>query len=230
MTAGYFKDGSFVLLKRLPVKIASFSKMAVLNEKNAGVIVIASVVPELERAAKKIFKKRVLVIKNRNVPLLNLYDYKDSVGVDRLLASLGAVKRYKVPCIVVDFGTATTINVIGKKGEFKGGLICPGASLFSSYLFEKTSLLPNVALEPVKRVIGRNTKDCIRAGVFHGYTAMISGLIRKVRTETGRNLKVIATGGWGKMLSPFIKEISVYDPYLVFYGMQFTAGKTEDRR
>ena len=185
-------------------------------------IVVASVVPELLKAAVKKYKKRALVILNTNVPVINLYENKKTAGIDRLLISLGAVKKYGVPCLVIDFGTATTINLVSKKGEFKGGLICPGASLFSKYLFEKTSRLPYVPVDFAKKVVGRNTKDCIKAGVFYGYVEMINGLIRRVREETGETFKVIATGGWGKLFSPYIKEISVYEPYLIFYGMGYT--------
>jgi len=222
MTAGYFKNKVFVPLKRVPAKASSFKNLQVLKEKNCGLVVISSVVPALLKTAVKILKQRALVIKNENVPVLNLYKNKKSVGIDRLLSAAGAAKKYGFPCLVVDFGTATTINVVGKKGEFKGGLICPGVSLFSKYLFDKTSELPYVKLTPVKKAVGRNTAACIKAGLFFGYVEMIRGLLRRVKAETGGGGKVIATGGWGKLFSPYIKEISNYDPYLVFYGMEHT--------
>src|SRR3989339_169086 len=177
MVAGFFRKKVFVPLKRVPSGVSSFKKLSVLTEKNCGLIVVASVVPELLKAAVKKYKKRALVILNTNVPVINLYENKKTAGIDRLLISLGAVKKYGVPCLVIDFA---------------------------------------------KKVVGRNTKDCIKAGVFYGYVEMINGLIRRVREETGETFKVIATGGWGKLFSPYIKEISVYEPYLIFYGMGYT--------
>ncbi|MCX5777329.1 MAG: type III pantothenate kinase [Candidatus Firestonebacteria bacterium] len=217
--AGCFRKNSFVPLLRVPSKEVFLKKIPFLKEKNCGSVVIASVVPALEKAALKILKKRAFVLRNKNVPVLNLYENKNSVGVDRLLVSLGAYKKYGGPCIVVDFGTATTINVITKNREFKGGVICPGASLFSKYLFENTSKLPYVKIAPVKRAVGRNTKECIRAGIYIGYIEMISGLLRRVKKETAGKTKIVATGGWGKVFFSNIKEISSYEPFLVFYGM-----------
>ncbi|MFH1073723.1 MAG: type III pantothenate kinase [Candidatus Firestonebacteria bacterium] len=225
MTAGYFTKGVFVPIKRVPSEISSFKKLTALNKKYCGLIIVASVVPKLEKAVKKIYKNRVLVMRNDNVPVVNCYKNKKTAGIDRLLISLGAARKYGAPCLVVDFGTATTINLVGKRGEFKGGLICPGASLFSKYLFENTSKLPYISLAPVKKTVGRSTKDCIKAGVFYGYVEMVRGLILRLRKETGGNIKVIAAGGWGKLFSPYIKEIAVYEPYLVFYGMEYTVEK-----
>ena len=227
MAAGYFKKTGFVLLKRVPAKRSSFKRLPFLKEKNCGLVVVASVVPSLESAARKILKNRALVLKNISVPVVNLYKNKKTLGIDRLLGSLGGAIRYGSPCLVVDFGTAATLNLTGRRGEFRGGVICPGASLFSEYLFEKTSKLPYVSLVPAKKVIGRSTKECINAGVFYGYVEMISGLIRRMKAEANGKIKVVATGGWGKLFSPFIKEISEYDPYLVFYGMKATQVQQE---
>lgn len=224
ISAGYFKGGKLFLLGSWPSLPAEVKKIKI-NKNGCERIILASVVPGISRLLKKKYPGRVCEIKNKDVPVKNLYRDKESVGVDRLLACLGALKKYKRSCVVVDFGTATTLNLITKNGEFKGGIIAPGAGMFSDYLYEKTSKLPGVTLKPVKRAIGKSTDECIGAGIFFGNLEMVGGLIRRVKKEVKGKIFTAATGGWGSFFFRFIKEIDIYDPGLVFYGMRSIKGK-----
>ena len=223
ITAGYFRGKRFIYLGRWKSCTAELKKIE-LNKFGCEKIIMASVVPEISKLLKKKFPGKVIEAKNKDVPVLNLYKNKELAGVDRLLACFGALRKYKKNCVVVDLGTATTLNLITKRGEFKGGLIAPGAGFFSNYLFEKTARLPRIALYGVKRALGKSTEECIRAGIYFGNIEMIGGLIRRIKKEAGESVLTVATGGWGTVFAGAIKEIDKYDPELIFYGMKELLG------
>ena len=132
---------------------------------------------------------------------------------------VGGLARYKRNLIIVDFGTATTLDIILKDGYYLGGIIFPGIGTLMDALVERTSLLKKVSLKKPAHIIGTSTEECIQSGIFNGTVAMISGLIRKIRKEYRKNFLCVATGGWGKIMSSQIEEIKYFDPDLCLFGI-----------
>ena len=130
---------------------------------------------------------------------------KSEVGADRIVNAVAASNLYKTPAIVVDFGTATTFDIINEKKEFLGGIITPGMKIQTQALSKFTSKLPLLDIEPPKSVIGKNTQDAILSGVVRGHACMISGLLKECKRELGENTVVIATGGYAKLVANYME-------------------------
>ncbi|MCP3925642.1 MAG: type III pantothenate kinase [Desulfobacterales bacterium] len=134
-----------------------------------------------------------------------LYDNPLEVGADRIVNSVAAYEKYKKSLIIIDFGTATTLDVISEKGEYLGGVIIPGVMISSEALFQRASKLPRVdLLKPPASVIGKNTADSIKSGIIHGYASMVDGMVKKISKEGDLSPKILATGG----LAPLINDVS----------------------
>jgi len=147
-------------------------------------------------------------------------DTPSELGGDLVAASVAAIDRYPLPCIVIDMGTATAVGVIDGKGSFLGGLICPGVSIGQSGLARGTSQLPDVSLEKPKRVIGKNTRDCMRSGLIYGSAAMLDGVISRVEQELGSACSVVVTGdGAQEILSCCSRRDIVFDDDLIMRGL-----------
>ena len=130
---------------------------------------------------------------------------KSEVGADRIVNAVAACVLYHAPSIVVDFGTATTFDIINENKEFVGGIITPGMKIQAQSLSKFTSKLPLLDIEPPKSVIGRNTQDAILSGIVRGHACMISGLLNECKKELGKNTPVIATGGYAKLVANYIE-------------------------
>ena len=148
-----------VLVKVLPADAKRVSKHPLL--KGAGAVIIASVVPAITRVVKQTVKARAVELRNSDIPIPNLYRNKIETGIDRLLASYAAREKYGAPLIVIDFGTATTLNVVDRLGRFAGGMILPGFGVFGEYLHKKTAKLPKLEFEKPKELIGKDTRQNI---------------------------------------------------------------------
>lgn len=127
--------------------------------------------------------------------------------------------RYKRNLIIVDFGTATTLDIILKNGNYLGGIIFPGIETLMDVLISRTVLLKEVSIKKPAHIIGTSTEECIQSGIFNGTVAMISGFIREIRKEYRKKFLCVATGGWGKIVSSQIKEIKHFDPDLCLFGI-----------
>jgi type III pantothenate kinase len=139
---------------------------------------------------------RVAVLgRDLKVPIAVRVNRPEAVGVDRLLAALAAFHRLGEACIVVDLGSAVTLDVVSSDGEYLGGVIAPGVGMWSSALHANTALLPEVAPEAVEHVIGKDTVQCIQSGLFWGMISMLEGLVRRLKTEHPAARFVFATGG-----------------------------------
>ena len=187
--------------------------------------IIASVVPDttfnLVRLCKDHFSVKPLVIGD---PEINLgikvdTDRPEEVGADRLVNAVGAVARYQVPLVVLDFGTATTFDVVDADGSYIGGVIAPGINLSMDALYRAAAKLPRVDIRMPDRVIGRSTIPAMQSGVFFGYVGLIEGLINRIAGELGQTPTLIATGGLGKMFSDHVPMIQLYDPELTLRGL-----------
>jgi type III pantothenate kinase len=190
--------------------------------------VVSSVVPKVTDIVEAIIendiKAKVFVIgKNLKVPIKNRYARPSQVGSDRLVNAYACKQIYGVPAIIIDFGTATTFDCINRKGEYEGGIIAPGVKITLDALAEETALLPRIDLKKPKNLIGKDTKDSIRSGVINGLACMCDGLIKKIKKGLGRSTKVIVTGGFSDIFSPYSiymkeidKNITLKGLYLIF--------------
>jgi type III pantothenate kinase len=150
-------------------------------------------------------------------------DQPDEVGADRLLNALAAHRTYGGPLIVVDFGTATTFDVVGPDGAYVGGVIAPGINLSIEALHHAAARLPRIGIGRPQAVIGRSTVPAMQSGIYWGYVGMIEGLVARIQAEMGGNLKVIATGGLAPLLAEGTTVIERIDPDLTLEGLRLLA-------
>ncbi len=141
------------------------------------------------------------------------------LGADRLCDAVAAYARYKGPCVVIDFGTAVTWEVVSARGEYLGGVIAPGPGITAEALFERTSKLPRVALAPPPRTIGKGTVDSIQAGIFYGYLGLVEEITRRVLAELGP-ATVVATGGFAGVFAEHSELIHHVEPDLTLEGLR----------
>lgn len=194
-------------------------------KQNISAFIISSVVTELENSFRKLSEN---LFKIEPIFVDHAFDFgfsikyfpPDGCGIDRLVAAFAAVQKYGNPCIVCDFGTATTIDVVNSKNEYIGGIITPGINTFASALFEKTSKLPKVEIEKPKSVIGDYTVGSIQSGIYFGYIGLVDGIIKRMFDELGEKPKVIATGGFSGLISEESVLIDVVEPNLMLEGLQ----------
>ncbi|HEX3802067.1 MAG TPA: type III pantothenate kinase [Solirubrobacteraceae bacterium] len=143
------------------------------------------------------------------------------VGADRLVNSVAAYARTGSTCVVVDFGTAITYDVVSADGEYLGGIITPGIEISLDALSERAAKLPRVELTEPRAVIGRSTVEAIRSGIAFGFAGQVEGIVRRLRAELGEDTRVIATGGFSTVMYPFIKEtIDEIDEFLTLTGLR----------
>jgi type III pantothenate kinase len=188
-------------------------------------IVISSVVPPLDSVLRQVceryFKTKPLFIEpgvKTGMPVL--YENPAEVGADRIVNAVAAFEKYGGPCVIVDFGTATTFDCISKKGEYMGGVICPGIGISADALFQRTARLPRVEIRKPPRVIGSTTVGSLQSGLYYGYLGLVDGILERLRDEMGDQTHVVATGGLGALLgtaSHFIKEV---DEFLTLEGLR----------
>ncbi len=198
-------------------------KLFFANKKLDGAA-IASVVPRLTDQCGAYFKKKCnispLIVSSRIDSHLTFRYYNpETLGADRIAHVVGGLARYKRNMIVVDFGTATTLDAVLKDGTYLGGIIMPGVGISLDVLSEKTALLNRVQLKRPKNIIGRSTEECIQSGIFYGTVAMIKGFIRTIEKNMRKKFLCVATGGWGNLISSHIEEIREFDPDLALYGI-----------
>jgi len=150
------------------------------------------------------------------------------LGADRIANAVAAYERYKRPVAVVDFGTATTISVVGKDANYIGGTIMPGIRLMNESLEKGTSKLHAVPLLPPEAALGADTSGCIRSGIFYGTAGAVDGILNEIEYETGLELKVAVTGGYGKLLTGFLKRQNDFYPHLTLEGLRIIYKRNRD--
>lgn len=184
---------------------------------------VASVVPRWTTQLVSICSRRrvkpVIVSYKLKCGLKYRYRNPANLGADRIAAVAGALARYHTDVIVVDAGTATTIDVATREGDYLGGIICPGLRMLSECMHEKTAQLPLVTVDGPHDLIGRSTGECIASGLFNGTMAMIKGLVRDIKKQCRGRFLCVATGGSGKIIAENVKEIRAYDDDLCLYGI-----------
>ncbi|MBA7665979.1 Type III pantothenate kinase [subsurface metagenome] len=188
-------------------------------------VIISSVVPPLtpifEDLSKRLFKvKPVVVGPGLKTGMAILYENPLEVGADRVVAAVGAYEKHGGPCIVVDFGTATTFDAVSSKGEYLGGAIAPGIQISAEALYLKTAKLPRIEIKKPKEAIGRTTVTSMQSGLYFGYVGLVSKIIEEIKRELGEGTTVISTGGFGAQISHEISSIDIHEPDLVLEGLQ----------
>ncbi|HKZ00664.1 MAG TPA: type III pantothenate kinase [Pyrinomonadaceae bacterium] len=209
-------------------------ELAGLDFKAIGAIAVASVVPPLnytlKRMAEVYFQLTPLFIDySTNTGLSILYEPASDVGADRIVDAVAAIEKYGAPCIVVDFGTATTFNAINARGEYLGGVITPGIMISSEALFLRTAKLPRVDIKRPQRVIGSSTVSAMQSGLYYGYAGLVDGVLLKMIDELGSDPKpprVIATGGLAPLIATGSEVIELVDDTLTLEGMRLVYERT----
>jgi type III pantothenate kinase len=193
---------------------------------DVGESIVSSTVPQLSEQwtlmADRYLEHRMLVVGpaiRTGMPIRMDNPYE--VGADRLVNAVAAYDQVKSTCIVVDFGTAITYDVVSAAGEYLGGIITPGAEISIDALYDRAAKLPKVELSEPRSLIGKSTVDAIRSGIVYGFAGQVEGIVRRLRGELGESTTVIATGGLAEVLVPFIREtIDEVDDLLTLTGLR----------
>ncbi len=234
---GLFKEKKLIYRHRClthafkPASLKPFARYQNQIEES----IICSVVPKvnapLESALKKTSNSRVVLLgRDRRVPIPNKTAKPKQVGMDRLVNAWAAWQRFKRACIVVDFGTATTFDIVNGKGEYIGGVIAPGVELTLNALAEKTALLPKIKLQHVQSVVGRDTISSIRSGCTYGLSAMCDGVIARIDYQTGERHAIIGTGGYAHFMSRYGSAIKKIDDDLTLCAIKQIDRTRENRQ
>ncbi|MEE1031984.1 MAG: type III pantothenate kinase [Ruminococcus sp.] len=186
--------------------------------------IVCSVVPQITQivrlAAEKIIHKKVLVLGPGIKTGMNIMiDNPAQVGGDLIAAAVGAVAEYPTPLIIIDMGTATTVTVVDGKKNFIGGMILPGIRTSLDALTANAAQLSGIDLVPPKRVIGRNTIECMKSGIINSNAAAVDGMITRIEEELGCKATAVATGGLAKSIIPYCKEKVILDDDLLMKGL-----------
>ena len=186
--------------------------------------IIASVVPQvlnsIKTAVKKLTGKNSLVVGPGLKTGLNIkIENPSQTGADLVVGAVAALREHKPPMIVIDMGTATTMMVLEETGAFIGGSISPGVRISQEALTNGTALLPGLQLDAPRRVIGRNTIDCMRSGIMLAHACMIDGMVERMEAELGYKTTVVATGGIAKFVLPMCRTSILYDKDLLLKGL-----------
>lgn len=186
--------------------------------------IISSVVPQVtsvaKLAAEKIIKKEVMVLGPGVKTGLNIMmDNPGQLGADLVADAVAGISEYPVPLVVIDMGTATTLSVVDEKKHYVGGMIYPGMRVSLDALTSRASQLSGISLEAPRRVIGKNTIDCMKSGMVYGSASVIDGLIDRVEEELGQKVTVVATGGLAKSIIPYCKREVILDEDLLLKGL-----------
>ncbi len=195
-----------------------------LDPKAIDHVIVCSVVPHLNEplnyAFSRFFGKQPVFLNNTLGLVALEVDDPATVGADRIADCLAGFCLFGGPLLIIDFGSASTFDLVSDSGAFLGGAIAPEMSAASYSLFTKTALLPEVELTLPPSVIGKNTNDNLQAGVVLGFLDLIGGLIQRFKLEIGHSLKVVATGGRGGFYQEHIDAIEIYEPHLTLIGLR----------
>ena len=199
---------------------------SILSKKIKKKILFSSVVPKVYQKINKFLKKKKYqAYEIKNLGLKKLIKIKidkyNQLGSDRIANAIGAYSLYKKNCLIIDFGTATTFDIVRSPGVYEGGVIAPGVKLSILNLNRFTASLPVFDLKINQRTFGKNTKDALNAGFLWGYQGLINNIVKKIKTSFNCSFKIILTGGYSKTFSKFINNKSTIDPNITIKGIMY---------
>jgi type III pantothenate kinase len=189
-------------------------------------VVLCSVVPRatpfVRRTVRGLWNQGLLDLSANTVRGIGIdYPKPETIGPDRLANAVAARHHFGAPVVVVDFGTAVTLDVVNRAGNYMGGIIAPGLAAMTEYLHEKTALLPRIRIREIKTAIGRSTEEAMQVGAVHGYRGLIRELLLELKRELRtRRLPVVATGGYAKLIAARLPEITAVEPNLTLEGLR----------
>ena len=236
ITLGIYNENDLIGTYRLTTKmqrtsdefglmLLSFLYTSAIKSEDIDDIIISSVVPKINYSftnsiKKYLHKDPIFIGPGIKTGIDIRIDTPSSLGADRLVDAAGAYYTYGGPCIVIDFGTATTYDVVTAKGEFIGGATAPGLGISANALSSQAAKLPEVEIQKPEKIIAKNTIKSMQAGTVYGYIGQTEYIIKKIKEEYGQDLKVISTGGLGRVISNETDEIDIYDADLTFKGLK----------
>ena len=207
------------------VLFRNFFVMENIETKTVRGIIISSVVPPLDstlrQVCEKYFRTTPLFVEpgvKTGMPVR--YENPAEVGADRIVNGVAAFEKYGGPCIVVDFGTATTFDVVSAKGEYLGGVITPGIGISAEALFQRAARLQRVDIRKPERVIGTTTIGSMQSGLFYGYLGLVDGILERLLAEMGGSPKIVATGGLASLFGSSSNYIKAVDELLTLEGLR----------
>ena len=196
-----------------------------IDSREVSAVVIASVVPPLQptllRLSHDFFARRPLFVEpgiRTGMPIR--YDNPTEVGADRIVNALAARELYGSPVVVVDFGTATTFDIVSSKGEYVGGIIAPGILISAEALFAHASRLYRVDVHEPEMLVGSNTAAAMQAGIFYGYVGLVDGILERLTAEIPGLRAIVATGGQAELVARGSKYLQVVEPLLTLIGLR----------
>ncbi len=206
------------------VLFVNLFEMNGMKPSQVSYIMISSVVPPVEGTLREVcqtyFHTEPLFVEpgiKTGMPVL--VDNPTELGADRLVNAIAAFEHYGGPCVIVDFGTATTFDVVSAKGEYLGGAISPGLGISADALFSRAARLGRVEIKRPAKVIGTNTVTHIQSGLYYGYIGLVDGILERIMTELGAPAKVIATGGLARLIAEDSRFITEIDDMLTLDGL-----------
>ena len=213
-----------------PVRIAtaelSSSVIAgFLRQRQARKVVVSSVVPAKNSAISKAVHKNAKVLWlhwKLNLGVAIDYPKPQSIGADRLANAAAVAELYGYPAIVVDFGTAVTFDVVSERRAYVGGVIAPGLEAMTTFLYQRTALLPKLSLKEPQRTVGKSTIEAMRSGAVFGYRGLVREILARIKAEQfpRKKVVVVATGGYARLIAGDLREIGVIRPHLTLEGLR----------
>lgn len=208
------------------VVVRQLLSMRNVEPKAVDAAIIASVVPALTEPMAELVRRGfgiepLIVGPGVKTGMAILYDNPKEVGADRIVNAVAAFERYRSGLIVVDFGTATTFDCVTPRGEYLGGVICPGIQISADALFARAAKLPRVEIAKPPKVVGKNTQHSMQSGIVYGYVGLVDGLVDRLIDEMAfPSCKVVATGGLARLIAPLSRTIADVDDELTLTGMR----------
>ncbi len=206
--------------------IKMFLEMAGYSLQELRGITISSVVPPVDPVLKSAFEtylgmEPLFVVPGIKTGIQILYENPTEVGADRVVNAVAAARLHELPAIIIDFGTATTFDLVSVDGNYLGGVIAPGLGISAEALFTRAAKLPKVELARPKKVVGRSTTASMQSGLYYGYASLTEGIVKRIKNECGGVKSVIATGGLANLIAPECPFIDEIDEDLTLKGLYF---------
>jgi len=217
----YFESEKILINNFLRKKLKSIFKSKKINKFALFSIVVPRYKLILRKVLKNFFKIKLKEIKEKKIKKIVKINIKNKrqIGSDRIANAVGVYKSYKSNCIVLDFGTATTFDVVTKNGIYNGGIIAPGVNLSMKSLINSADQIPIFSIKKQKKIIGKNTIEALRSGFYYGYSGLINNIILKIEKETNKKYKIIFTGGYANLFKASIIRSFKIDKNITIKGI-----------